>query len=84
MFLSDRGNANFRIYVMETDGSNQTNLTSSTAWHEDPSWSPDGSKIAFTAFREDSFDIYVMDADGSNQTNLTNDVAWDKDPSWSP
>ena len=48
------------------------------------SWSPDGSKIAFTSHRDGNNEIYVMDTDGSNQINITNNSASDMRPSWSP
>ena len=82
-FSSDR-DGDWEIYVMDADGSNQTNLTSSPAVDEFPSWSPDGSMIAFTSDRDGDYEIYVMDADGSNQTNITNSAAYNKEPSWSP
>ena len=69
------------IYVMNSDGTNPTRLTNNTSIHEFPSWSPDGTKIAFTR----NIDIYVMNAhDGSNQTNISNNAAFDSLPSWSP
>ena len=48
------------------------------------SWSPDGSRIAFSSNRDGNFDIYTMSADGSGLTRLTNHPASDKDPVWSP
>ena len=86
-FSSNR-DGNFEIYTMSEDGSDETRLTDEDANDFDPSWSPDGDKIAFVSFRDGSnnMEIYVMDADGSDQTRLTeteNDVL-DREPSWSP
>jgi Tol biopolymer transport system component len=85
-FSSNR-DGNFEIYSMNDDGSDVTRLTDNDANDFDPSWSPDGEKIAFVSFRDDSnnMEIYVMNADGSDQTRLTdNDDALDREPSWSP
>jgi TolB protein len=46
----------------------------------DPTWSPDGSQIAF----HHHGDIYRIDADGSNRTRLTRDSGWNQSPAWSP
>ncbi len=77
----NRRSANFgdsEIYTMKADGSNQTNLTNSTAYEFSPDWSPDGSRIVFTT----DTGIWVMNADGSNRIQLTNGN--DGVPSWSP
>jgi hypothetical protein len=78
----------YEIYVMNADdGSGQTRLTDNSASDGDPSWSPDGTKIAFDSDRDENGnrDIYVMNADdGSGQTRLTNNPDFDEFPSWSP
>ena len=57
---------------MDPDGTNETNLTNDPADDFYATWSPDGTKIAFTSYRDGDPKIYVMNADGSNQTRLTN------------
>jgi Tol biopolymer transport system component len=79
IFTSDR-DGNDEIYVMNTDGSGQTNLTNNPATDSRPAWSPDGLKIVFTSSRDDNSEIYVMNADGSGQTRLTTNPATDISP----
>ena len=53
---------------------------------DDPSFSPDGSQIAF-AWRppeSDNDDIYVLRIGDLHATRLTSDPALDKSPAWSP
>jgi Tol biopolymer transport system component len=72
----------FEIWVMNADGTGQTQLTTSGGTF--PSWSPRGTKIAFTSNRDGNFEIYVMNADGSGQTRLTDRPnATDLHPAWS-
>ena len=49
-----------------------------------PSWSPNGQRIAFHAYRDKNHDIYVMNADGSEQKRLTNNRPYNDHPFWSP
>jgi len=82
-FTSNR-DGNSEIYVMNPDGSNQTNLTNNSAEDVDPSFSRDGSKIVFSSNRDGDYEIYSMNADGSNLRQLTFNSSADKDPSFSP
>ena len=79
------------IHLMGVDSGSVTSITRLTddaAYDWEPSWSPDGQRIAFTSItgqREDgNWDIYIMNADGSGITRLTSHPAKDDNPSWSP
>ena len=82
----------FEIYVMDLvvdasgfpQGVNVQNLTNNAALDSEPSWSPDGTRIAFMSDRGANRDIYVMNANGSGQARLTDDPARDTSPTWSP
>ena len=80
----DNGDGQEDIYVMNPDGTGQEKLTDSIADDTHPTWSPDGSKIAFMSNRANSLDIFIMNADGSNVRRLTNNGRANFNPSWSP
>ena len=69
------------VFVMNADGSGQTNLTpktpgdASTSWcSRAPSWSTDGQEIFFMSFRPSTAgqnEVFIMNADGTNVRQLT-------------
>ena len=70
------------IYVMRTDGTEVTRLTNNTLRDGTPTWSPDGSKIAFHRLVNSSQNVYVMNPDGSGQIQITFTPGLDGFPSW--
>jgi Tol biopolymer transport system component len=78
------------LFVMQSDGRAQTQLTFSTSSIPPndlaPAWSPDSQQIAFTSMRGNSTyaEIYVINANGTGLRRLTNTLEEDIDPAWSP
>jgi Tol biopolymer transport system component len=71
------------IYVINTDGSDETLVAPTTSVFGPPAWSPDGSRLAYSIWgvADEEPGVYVVDADGSNRMRLTNGG---RVPSWSP
>ena len=72
------------IYVMNTDGSDQRNLTPNFADDFHPAWSPTGEQILFVSDREGIRDLYLMDADGGNVRRVFKEKTHRENPAWSP
>ncbi|MGH7539701.1 MAG: TolB family protein [Gemmatimonadota bacterium] len=74
------------IATIPVDGGDVTWLTDADFFVTDgPTWSPDGTRIAFAATHGDGQRIFVMDADGRDPQPITGDgVYWPEGPAWSP
>jgi Tol biopolymer transport system component len=83
-FASDRNAGDLEIYSMNADGSGQTRLTNSPGDDSFPSWSKDGSQIAFQTARTGCSAIFRMNGDGTNQTAVTDGTSCDQEPTWNP
>ena len=63
------------IYVANSDGTNTVQLTNGSETDEEPTFSPDSSKVIFTSYRGDhgsvGFDIIVANVDGTGITDVT-------------
>jgi Tol biopolymer transport system component len=76
---------NLEIYMMDSDGDNETRLTNNAVDDRQPAWAPNGKRIAYAHRTDDGgLDIFVVRADGSHRRRLTHNPAEDQNPAWSP
>jgi Tol biopolymer transport system component len=91
---ADGDAVNEQVWIMDANGGHQHPLTTGLAPKDQvPDWSPDGSKIAFTAGFYGSEGTWVMNANGSDQHQLSGCLPADPSPcaqgddwgtAWSP
>jgi hypothetical protein len=82
--VNTRAANNWDVWLMNSDGSQRSQLTDDGADDTSPVWSPDGSKIAFVSYRDGNAEIYVTSTLGGEAINLTQHPAKDWNPAWSP
>jgi len=74
------------LYLMQVDaagiGGSPRRLTADAQDETYPSWSPDGSRLAYQGDLDGSA-IYVINADGSDEQRLSPTPGLDVTPSWS-
>jgi Tol biopolymer transport system component len=83
-----------QIWVMKASGmtaggTGATRITATSTVKAKPTWSPDGSRLAYVANSSDvdgqtDLEIWTINADGSGRTQLTNNTVSDDQPAWSP
>ena len=85
-FSSNRASQNsYNIYQLNVNTNVVTPITSGNYEDLSPSWSPDGTNIAFTRnVAHASREIFVHNIISGLDVRLTNNTVYDTDPSWSP
>ncbi|NMW20921.1 MAG: Tol-Pal system beta propeller repeat protein TolB [Chlorobiaceae bacterium] len=80
--LSFEGNQN--IYLVKPDGSLSRRVTNNRGIDVSPTFSPDGSKMAFVSSRNGSPQIFIQDIQSGEARRLTFSGRYNTQPSWSP
>jgi Tol biopolymer transport system component len=82
-FNSDRDGAVMSGYLVSPDGSHLRRIDADV-WIEYPSFSSDGTMIAFMGHDGGDYDVYVADLETGAATRLTEAPGSDGWPAWSP
>jgi pimeloyl-ACP methyl ester carboxylesterase len=83
-FHGKTSNGNYDIFLMNTDGSNLTNLTGDEMENYSPSWSPDGKWIAYTGGNSNNYDVWIIHLVSHIKYRLTSHPKRDESPIWEP
>ncbi len=76
---------NSQIMIKDPGVAAVATAITNTGQNSDPTWSPDGLRIAFASDRNGgTFQIWTMDAAGGNLVQRTFDAGDKSTPSWSP
>lgn len=74
----------FELKVADADGQNAQTVLASAEPILSPSWSPDGSRLAYVSFQLKKPVIYVQDLVGGRQIPVANFKGSNSAPTWSP
>ncbi|SHI23666.1 amidohydrolase family protein [Ferrimonas marina] len=73
------------IYTLPMDGGDATPLVKGIAWHMQPTFSPDGKRIAFTSDQDGGDNLWTVNLDGSDPQPVTSEnFRLLNSPAWSP
>jgi TolB protein len=86
LFISRRisNSADWKMFLMNTDGTNQRAISNNIVRCSPPILSQSGTKIAFTTYDDFYYNLYIIDVDGQNQTLLSKGKQFCGSPAWSP
>ncbi|PYR38122.1 MAG: amidohydrolase, partial [Acidobacteria bacterium] len=72
------------LWMLPADGGAATPITDIFLDARQPSWSPDGRRLAFQAYRDSTWQIWTAAPDGKELKPATSSPYDDREPAWSP
>jgi TolB protein len=84
VYVVQSGEKSSSLYLSDVDGSDEKRLTNSPGMAWDPSWSPDGKKIAYSTDSSGDWEIAIINLSDGKVKTITSNEAYDGHPRWSP
>lgn len=78
------GMSRYSLEIADADGHNPQSLVVSSEPIMSPSWSPDGSQIAYVSFEKRKAQIFTISVENGKRQLVTDFVGINGAPSWSP
>ncbi len=72
------------LWTVRPDGTSLVRLVNDFGTIKDVSWSPEGTKLAFSSNRSGKPQVYVVNADGTGAVDISGGTWGDRNPAWSP
>ena len=72
-----------QLWLMKI-GEAPVQLTGDSYYKCDPSWSPDGKRIAYSSDKAGTEDLYILDLESGDETRVTSIVGAEVSSAWSP
>jgi dipeptidyl aminopeptidase/acylaminoacyl peptidase len=87
VLISNR-HGGMKVHVIDADstngGSDIRQISTGPDEDDSPSWSPDGTRIAFVRIHAGQSHIFVMNSDGTAVQQLTTGIGQNIHPAWTP
>ncbi len=84
VFEAVQGGGYNDLFVVSPNDGEWRQLTFHPAGDSEPTWSPDGLKVAFISMRDGNREIYTINADGTALTRVTDTPGDEGSPTWRP
>lgn len=72
------------LFSIKPDGTDPVQITHGPGLNQEAACSPDGTRIAFTSWRDNTHYLYVVNRDGSQEKQLAGGPGNVAEPAWSP
>ena len=74
----------YKLQVADTDGYNPQTILTSTQPIMSPSWSPDGTRLAYVSFEHRKSEIYIQHLSSQHRDKVSSRAGINGAPVWSP